>query len=494
MPSTYVDYDRGTTFSPQAPFENSAMDKSLRTQQLSDGGATDEREQVDTDAPHETKYIGAIPVDETVDGMARPLGDVKHLDCYGRDEDPECQTSVMPLFDKAKGAAQLSTKQADADIDAYFAQQQKAAMKARKPIRPKMQGTEKLVDTRGTKFGLSDAAARQQVDTIFGAVSKGRHGANNGALADQDKVIQKKYYSEEKLLKPGSMKSGKTQQLRWANNHGSASKIPAHLDAFPTQAATADALQFFDTLGAGPHGANNGALYDAHKHPKNQFKVAGSATQQLMSSKYPHHGYSTQTANADLSNFYHSMPAANNHHLKDKHADRYSDPHTAFLKGHEATLPKKHGARKAKGTQMLRSNRDDAFVGDASPVTPPGTLVKFAGATAANDLNNFYTGLKHSRYGANNGNLRDMTPKGQYKTVTAAKAEQEINGYFSSVAAHKSGAKEATAARAKRILDADHAAQDIDGYFSSLAKGKHGSNNGHLKDTNPHASAAKVSA
>ena len=225
VPSTYVDYDRGTTFSPQAPFENSAMDKSLRTQQLSDGGATDEREQVDTDAPHETKYIGAIPVDETVDGMARPLGDVKHLDCYGRDEDPECQTSVMPLFDKAKGAAQLSTKQADADIDAYFAQQQKAAMKARKPIRPKMQGTEKLVDTRGTKFGLSDAAARQQVDTIFGAVSKGRHGANNGALADQDKVIQKKYYSEEKLLKPGSMKSGKTQQLRWANNHGSASKV-----------------------------------------------------------------------------------------------------------------------------------------------------------------------------------------------------------------------------------------------------------------------------
>ena len=73
-----------------------------------------------------------------------------------------------------------------------------------------------------------------------------------------------------------------------------ATQIPAHLDAFPTQAATADALQFFDTLGAGPHGANNGALYDAHKHPKNQFKVAGSATQQLMSSKYPHHGYSTQ--------------------------------------------------------------------------------------------------------------------------------------------------------------------------------------------------------
>ena len=73
-----------------------------------------------------------------------------------------------------------------------------------------------------------------------------------------------------------------------------ATQIPAHLDAFPTQEATADALHFFDTLGAGPHGANNGALYDAHKHPKNQFKVAGSATQQLMSSKYPHHGYSTQ--------------------------------------------------------------------------------------------------------------------------------------------------------------------------------------------------------
>lgn len=225
VPSTYVDYERGTTFSPQAPFENSAMDKSVRTQQLSNGDSLDDRDQVDTTAPHETKYIGAIPVDETVDGMARPLGDVKHLDCYGRDEDPECQTSAMPLFDKAQGAAQLSTKQADEDIDAYFAQQQKAAMKARAPIKPKMQGTEKLVDTKATKFGLTGSAARQQVDAIFGAVSKGRHGANNGALADQDKVIQKQYYSEEKLLKPGSMKSVATQQLRWANNHGRASKV-----------------------------------------------------------------------------------------------------------------------------------------------------------------------------------------------------------------------------------------------------------------------------
>ena len=68
-------------------------------------------------------------------------------------------------------------------------------------------------------------------------------------------------------------------------------QTPAHLDAFPTQAATADALQFFDTLNAGPHGANNGALYDASKHPKPQFKVAGG---QQLSSKYAHHGYSTQ--------------------------------------------------------------------------------------------------------------------------------------------------------------------------------------------------------
>ena len=156
----------------------------------------------------------------------------------------------------------------------------------------------------------------------------------------------------------------------------------------------------------------------------------------------------------------------------------------------EQTLPKRHGARKATGTQMLRSNRDDAFVGDASPVTKPGTLVKFAGATAASDLNNFYNGLKHSRYGANNGHLKDVTPKGQYKTVTTSKAQQDINGYFSSIAEHKAAAKSAAAARAQRALDADHAANDINGYFSSLSKGKHGANNGHLKDKNPRAAAA----
>ena len=43
-------------------------------------------------------------------------------------------------------------------------------------------------------------------------------------------------------------------------------------------------------------------------------------------------------ANADLNSFYHSMPAHNNHHLQDKHADMYSDRHTAFLKGHEAVI------------------------------------------------------------------------------------------------------------------------------------------------------------
>ena len=66
------------------------------------------------------------------------------------------------------------------------------------------------------------------------------------------------------------------------------------LDNFPASAATADALHFFDTLNAGPHGANNGALYDANKHPKAQFKVAGGNTQQLKSRKHLHHGYSEQ--------------------------------------------------------------------------------------------------------------------------------------------------------------------------------------------------------
>jgi len=34
VPPTYVNYGKGTTFSPQAPFENSAMDKSVRTVSL----------------------------------------------------------------------------------------------------------------------------------------------------------------------------------------------------------------------------------------------------------------------------------------------------------------------------------------------------------------------------------------------------------------------------------------------------------------------------
>lgn len=251
VPETLVNYAKGTTFSPQGLFENSSMDKAARVQALSDGGAKDDREQTDLDAPHETKFIGTIPVDETVDGMARPLGDVNHLDCSGRDDDPECQTSVSPLFDKVKHASELSTSQADKDLDQYFAQQQKTAMQARKPITPKMQGSEKLVHTAGTKFGLSDAAARkqasaifvsapqlkhkrtqqlkldtkegdQQVDQIFDSIAKGVHGANNGKLLDAEKAIQKKYYgSEEKLL----MKSIKTQQLRI--NHGAASKVIA---------------------------------------------------------------------------------------------------------------------------------------------------------------------------------------------------------------------------------------------------------------------------
>ena len=256
VPATYVDYSKGTTFSPQSPFENSAMDKSARIQQLSNGDAVDDRVQVDKHAPHETKHIGTIPVDETVDGMARPLGDVKHLDCYGRDDDPECQTSVMPLFDKAKNAQELSAQQADKDLDKYFKQQQQVAKKVRKPIQPKMYGSEKLVDAKGTKYGLSAAAARKQMDSIFGnskpqqkkqkvteqlkldsktakkqvdeifsEISTGAHGANNGALADANMVMKHKYYDSEKKLLTPDMKATKTQQLRWANNHGKASKV-----------------------------------------------------------------------------------------------------------------------------------------------------------------------------------------------------------------------------------------------------------------------------
>jgi len=243
-------YDAGTTFSPQGLFENDVMDKAARIEQLSNGDSVDDREQVDLAAPHETKYIGTIAVDETLDGMARPLGDVKHLDCYGRDDDPECQTSAAPLFDKVQTTSELSTKQAGKDLDMYFAQQQKQAARVRKPITPKMQGGEKMKENKGTKFGLSTKAARQQAKAIFGAaprqvkqhktqlkldtraadkqvdaifsdISKGVHGANNGALLDDNKAAAHKY-DEEKLI-TSNMKSTKTQQLRI--NHGMASKV-----------------------------------------------------------------------------------------------------------------------------------------------------------------------------------------------------------------------------------------------------------------------------
>jgi hypothetical protein len=179
VPSTSVDYSRGTNFSPQSPFENSAMDKSARVQQLSDGGAHDDREQVNYDEAHETKYLGGIPVDETLDaplGLARPRGYVGHLDCSGRDDDPECQTSVSPLFDKSKGVQSLSAKKAANDLDKYFAAQQKRAAEARKPSKNSARlygsASEKLTDSKGTKFGLSGAAARAQMKSIFTAPTR----------------------------------------------------------------------------------------------------------------------------------------------------------------------------------------------------------------------------------------------------------------------------------------------------------------------------------
>ena len=129
------------------------------------------------------------------------------------------------------------------------------------------------------------------------------------------------------------------------------------------------------------------------------------------------------------------------------------------------------------------------LAGDASPVTKPGNLVKFSGDAATGDLNAFYDGLKKSRYGANNGHLRDVTPKGEYKSVTASKAQQEIDGYFAAVSP-KMAAHRAPAAHTKRAVDDHTAASDVNGYFDSLNKGKHGANNGHLKDTTSHASTA----
>jgi hypothetical protein len=70
-------------------------------------------------------------------------------------------------------------------------------------------------------------------------------------------------------------------------------QIPARLTTFPTESANADVSNFFDGLNMGPHGANNGHLYDAEKHPKPQFKVAKG---QQLAKKHLHHGFSTQVS------------------------------------------------------------------------------------------------------------------------------------------------------------------------------------------------------
>ena len=189
--------------------------------------------------------------------------------------------------------------------------------------------------------------------------------------------------------------------------------------------------------------------------------------------------------------------------------------------------------RKSSGMQMLRDNRDDDFLGDASPVTKPGNFVKFAGASAASDMHSFYDGLKLSSHGANNGHLHDGTAQpnraiGEYHGETSSKARGDINSYFSLLSSSvEKGARASSDAvamggkgmaadaaetdingyfkgmtpKVKHVagkldpqLDASSASKDIIGFFNSLAKGKHGINNGHLRAKNSHAAPAKVSA
>ena len=149
-----------------------------------------------------------------------------------------------------------------------------------------------------------------------------------------------------------------------------------------------------------------------------QMKVAGG--QQLSTKTTAHHGFSTKVADEDLQKWYTTMPAANNHAL-------------AKRSGKE-----QHGARKASSTQMLRSNRDDAFVGDASAVTKPGMPVKFGSSSAARDLGSYFSGLKRTGYGANNGHLKDTIPqpnlaKGQHHGKSSASAIHDIDSYFANM-------------------------------------------------------------
>ena len=264
---TVLEASRATTFS------EGTTGRAARVQQLSDGAARDDRAQVDTSA--ETRFIGSIPVDETLDaplGMSRPLGDVKHLDCAGRDEDPECQTSVMPLFDKASTPTRLTAKDAGREIDAYFAQQQTLAAKTRSPIKIHVVGTnaESLKDPRGTKFGLSAVEARKKMRqdfplTLSTPAVPGRKARVSGAqmLRNRDDA----FVGNNSPAKVGTLVKFSASEARGALNS-----------------------YFEKTLQLPPHSAANGHLKDKARHEM--------------------HGESTVDAMSDINAYFSSMAEA----------------------------------------------------------------------------------------------------------------------------------------------------------------------------------------
>ncbi|EKX54647.1 hypothetical protein GUITHDRAFT_150074 [Guillardia theta CCMP2712] len=300
------------------------------------------------------KCVGGICGDEIVDGMDAPLVDVNHADC-NKDTDPDCQTSVQPLFDKSQSGSSLkqrkmSANAASRDFDAYFALQQKDAMRKRVAIKPVMHAKSHFHDRAGTKFGISAAQAQAQTQAIFNRFSEqdakedesasikrahsftartaksdlgkywsqlasSKHAFNNGMLKDtnrgkMNKISAQKADSEILAYFNSMSKKSRRQSLRQT-------ATPAH---YTVSESNKDLNSYFNHLAATRHGANNNHLKDTIPQPSvakgqlhgitanqaskdfskyfsSQAKIAGKA-------RKPSHMYSSADAKSDLGHYF----------------------------------------------------------------------------------------------------------------------------------------------------------------------------------------------
>jgi len=203
--------------------------------------------------PEAVTPLGDIKVDNTIDNkfLEAPLVDVAHADC-SKDLDPDCQTSVQPLFDKqnsggkvlarsgafakkdtaaihgfstqasnkdiasyfsaqakrAESSAkkqqyksdQLSSKKASAELLNYFTQEEALAAKPRTPAKhAKSSKAIPHAKEAAPKHGLSGAASRNDFDKYFAVESHAPPPAYVGFSAAAAGADLKQYFAMQEL-------------------------------------------------------------------------------------------------------------------------------------------------------------------------------------------------------------------------------------------------------------------------------------------------------